>query len=181
MGGGAVEVSALKPHSDNVVCCAFAKDVDLCCTGSNDSSLILWRVTDGWTARLSGHYSCVTCCAFQPGGALLASGSADETLRLWDMVEVLTSESSAPKADEVSIELKEYGGAIQACAFSRSGKSLASASADGLVRVWSVERRTVLKVHSRPLRVCPGSVALVQILQTLQRKQARLPTMPRSD
>lgn len=148
MPPAAVEVTALKPHSDSVVCCTFAPDVDLCCSGSNDNSLILWRVTDGWTCRLTGHTGWVTCCNFQPVGALLASGSADETLRLWDLYAVLTGDSSEVAGDECSVELKEYGGAIQACAFSQSGALLASASADSHVRVWSVETRTITSVRT---------------------------------
>jgi WD40 repeat protein len=108
----ATEISCLKPHAESIVCCAFIPGSDVLCTGSNDNSIMLWRVSDGWTCRLRGHTNWVTCVACQPSGHLLATGSADETIRLWD----LTSLLDAPDGIEVNSSdctLKNYGGSLR--------------------------------------------------------------------
>ena len=99
-----------------MTCCAFSPQDDVLCSGSLDLTLMLWRLSDGWSHRLRGHSGWVTCCCFNPQGSVLASGSADETLRLWD-VEKMLREEAEESDGEHSLLLKGYGGSIRCCRF----------------------------------------------------------------
>lgn len=143
----ATGLSHLKLHSDSVVCCACSDSEELVCSGSFDWTLMLWRISDGWTKRLRGHSNWVLCCAFQPGGAMLASGSADETIRLWNLEAILADIPEEDTANH-SVELKVYGSAVRCCCFSPSGSLLCSGSADKLIRIWEVEKSECVRVLS---------------------------------
>ena len=133
---------SLKAHSNNVTCAGFLRNQDVACTGSQDGTVMMWSVKQGWTHRLRAHTGWVTCLAVQLQGALMASGSADETVRLWHLPAVLEAagdsqvpcpQSASPAATEMSVVLKNYGGCVKCCAFNKSGSLLACGSADNLV------------------------------------------------
>lgn len=133
---------SLKAHSNNVTCASFLRNQDVACTGSQDGTVMMWSVKQGWTHRLRAHTGWVTCLAVQLQGALMASGSADETVRLWHLAAVLEAagdsqvpcpQSASPAATEMNVVLKNYGGCVKCCAFNNSGSLLACGSADNLV------------------------------------------------
>jgi WD40 repeat protein len=85
-----------------------------------------------------GHTNAVTCLAFDPrGGGVLASGSADATIILWNVA------SFQPRA-----VLLGHSRGVRALAFSPNGDRLASAGADGSVRVWDVGRSAALDART---------------------------------
>lgn len=75
----------------------------------------------------------VTALAFSPDGKIFAAGFAytSGTIRLWD------SDSRADRG-----QLTNHTGYVQALAFSSDGEWLASAAADGTIRVWSISDQT---------------------------------------
>ena len=71
-------------HGSHVNSVAFSPNGTLLATGSDDTTIKLWRVSDGAFVRtLAGHTSSVNSIAFSPDGTLLVSGSSDKTVRLW--------------------------------------------------------------------------------------------------
>jgi len=63
---------------------AFSPDGSLLALGNRDSTIKLWRVSDGKLVRtLEGHTGWVLSVSFSPDGRLLASGSFDGTIKLW--------------------------------------------------------------------------------------------------
>ena len=71
-------------HGSHVNSVAFSPNGTLLATGSDDTTIKLWRVSDGAFVRtLAGHTSSVNSIAFSPDGTLLVSGSSDRTVRLW--------------------------------------------------------------------------------------------------
>jgi hypothetical protein len=71
-------------HGSHVNSVAFSPNGTLLATGSDGTTIKLWRVSDGAFVRtLAGHTSSVNSIAFSPDGTLLVSGSSDRTVRLW--------------------------------------------------------------------------------------------------
>ena len=73
-------------HASGVTCCAFNNSTSLFSTGSDDMSIILWKLTTGDCLRtLLGHTKVITSLIFSDDGVLLASGSPDRTIIVWDV------------------------------------------------------------------------------------------------
>jgi WD40 repeat protein len=64
----------------------FSRDGEMLISGSDDDTIILWKVETGEQIyTLEGHDSWVLSVALSPDGKILASGSRDGTIFLWDM------------------------------------------------------------------------------------------------
>jgi WD40 repeat protein len=71
-------------HLLQVNAVAFSPDGQLLASASDDHTVKLWRVTDGFLlATLTGHFEEVTSVAFSHNGEMLASGSMDRNIKLW--------------------------------------------------------------------------------------------------
>jgi len=69
-----------------VLSVAFSPDGQTLASGSDDTTVRLWQVSDGTLLRtLEGHTDTVLSVAFSPDGQTLASGSWDRTVRLWEL------------------------------------------------------------------------------------------------
>jgi WD40 repeat protein len=138
-------VRTLVGHTRGVRSVAFAPSGRILASGSEDSTVRVWRVTDG--ARLlllEGHTSSVSSVAFTPDGTRLASGSEDSTVRVW-------------RADDGARlhRLVGHTGPVWSVAFAPDGMTLASGSEDSTVRVWRADdgvRLRLLEGHTEPVR-----------------------------
>lgn len=75
----------------------------------------------------------VRALAFHPSGKVLAAGGADDVVRLWD-----TRDPRRPAA--LPLGVREHQSAVQAIAFSRDGRLMASAELRGTrIYLWRVE------------------------------------------
>jgi WD40 repeat protein len=97
-------------------------------TDAND--IHLHELPSGRLARtLPGHSNEVTSLKFSPDGARLCSGSSDKTLRVWSV------------GDGDLLASADTPSAINAVCWLADGKQVASAGADGMVRLHSRSRR----------------------------------------
>ncbi|MDX2162140.1 MAG: hypothetical protein SF162_12500 [bacterium] len=78
------------------------------------------------TTRANGHLAYAGVFAFAPDHDLIALGGMDGTIKVWDMI-----------ARESRITFDAGGAAISALAFDAAAGQLASADAQGRVRVWA--------------------------------------------
>jgi len=98
---------------------------------------------------MRGHTEIVFGVAHLPGEQHIITCSGDSSLRLWDL------ESGAQIGDEWRDEGDEAK--VITMALSPNGKTLASGSSEGTVRVWDIETRKVIakwEVHTMTMMVC---------------------------
>jgi WD40 repeat protein/nucleoside phosphorylase len=149
-----IALFVLEGHTESVESVAFAVDGSTIASGSEDGTIHIWSAVSGRLKfALSGHRHGVNCVAFSPDGLLLASASSDRTVRLWNGTESFgTSEDTSFvgfglwESPCPSVELSGHASSVESVAFSPDGMNLASASEDGIIRLWSRADRRLLRV-----------------------------------
>ncbi len=126
---------------------AFFPDGHLLASWSIESTLKLWRVSDGKLLQALKHEGGICSVAFSPNGRLLALGGAG-SIKLWRM------------KDGKLLQTRKHDGYRFKCfpsdrllAFSSDGHLLASGCADGIVRLWRVDDGQLLQMLKHKDRV----------------------------
>jgi eukaryotic-like serine/threonine-protein kinase len=147
------ELAILLGHQEAVLSLAWSPDGTLMASGSKDRTIRLWGGGSGreW-AVLRGHAAPINSLAFtaaeSPGDWRLVSGDGIGRLKFWD--------SSGPGYRA----LRGHTAGVRQCAFSPDGATLATASADGTVRLWDRHTgkvRHVLACHAEKVAFSPDS------------------------
>ena len=128
--------ATLPGHSIGPECVAFDPDGALLATGGHDRTVILWDVAAGKKLKTLYHENLVQGVSFSADGKILAScdglyNRPEEpgAAKLWD---VATRKELLP--------LLPHPGCVFAVAFSPRDNILATACADGIIRLWDVIR-----------------------------------------
>ena len=160
-GGGPVYVSPhtktgkvlptchlIKGHKGPVLDITFSPfHEDLMVTGSDDTSIKLWRIPEGGLDReqgeddalavMRGHRNSVKACVFHPSvSGALATASSDSTVRLWDInssAEIFNSELDLPD-----------GGSISNLSFNYTGSQIVAACKDKMIRFLDFRTSTIV-------------------------------------
>ena len=133
-------VAQLRGHGGPVRALSISADGSEAVSGSFDTSAIRWSLSRNSAAQVvRGHDGAVNAVAYLKDGRI-ATASEDATIAIW----------TAGKA-EPEIVLKGHTAPIAALAVSPDGKTLASASWDHTVRLWSLAGGAprVLEGHSQ--------------------------------
>jgi GTPase SAR1 family protein len=116
----------IKGHTKKVWGLAFDPLGETLASGSEDSTIKLWNVSDGELLHtLRGHQGAVWSVAFDTTGAILASGSGDSTIKLWDTAN-----------GRLLRTLEEHISDVLSVSFDPTRKRLASGDEDSTVKLW---------------------------------------------
>lgn len=158
------------PPIDVVTTLTFSPDGQWLASGSGRTSrsgeIKLWKVADGMLARSlpTPHSDTVMDLQFSRRGDLLASGAADRFLKVHAV------------ADGTRVKSFEgHTGHVLGVAWQANGRRLASAGADGAVKVWNF----VSGEQERSIAVGPKEVSAIQFIDALDEALAAsgLPTI----
>jgi WD40 repeat protein len=120
---------------EEIASAVFTPDGQFLVSGVGESTIKVWRVSDGSLARtFIEDKNSVEKLVISPDGSLLAGGSNNNVIRLMQV-----SDGSLART------LEGHKGLVSTVAFSPDGQLLASGSADKTIKVWRVSDGTLLK------------------------------------
>jgi WD40 repeat protein len=134
-------IATFPGHGDTVYCVAFAPDGKSVVTGGADNQVRVWNPDDDakQTRVVGGFAGAIFRLQFHPDGKTLLACGADKTARIF--------ENFAPKST-----LQGHNDWVYSLALSPDGKTLATGSWDGEVRLWTLEGAKPL----RTILAAPG-------------------------
>ena len=174
------ERSVLRGHSSAVYCVAFSPDGNFLATGGQDKSLRIWQGRDGTPLRsIEGASDAIGGLSFSANGRWLMAEASDGSLVIYRVPEFTEAArfdadfaALAPEGDRLAI-IKGTGVAVVGLpdgtesfarddslyplthvAFDHDGARLVTASADGVARVYDLDRGVVLHLlnHGESIR-----------------------------
>jgi WD40 repeat protein/transcriptional regulator with XRE-family HTH domain len=117
-------------HGSFINSIAFSPDGEILASSGTDSAVRFWNFKSDRPITTLEHSDPVTFVIWNPAGDLLAIGDNKGNIRLWA--------EKTPRSFVSLSSLKGHNNWVDGMAFSPDGSTLASASWDGTVKLWSI-------------------------------------------
>lgn len=133
-------VKKVENHSEAVTCIAVSRDGTLAVTGSLDSLVKIWTLSNGEThTTLAGHKGPITCITFSANGLFVVSGSEDTNLTVWGLtVGLIVSTFSEHRVKPIAVQV------------SHDSKKILSIDESGIHRLWIADSGQQIFVLTKP-------------------------------
>ncbi|WP_414541409.1 WD40 repeat domain-containing protein [Nostoc sp. CCY0012] len=144
-------IRTINPNGGPVWSVAISSDGQTLVSGTEDGNIQIWNFHTGQLLRtIQGHESRVFSVAISPDGETLATGGLDTTIKIWDIYTGELRQAISPKdmaRDSGTLPrtpIAQHNDAVRYVAFSRDGKTLASASWDQSIKIWDLQTGKLL-------------------------------------
>ncbi|GAX72581.1 hypothetical protein CEUSTIGMA_g37.t1 [Chlamydomonas eustigma] len=125
---------------------------DFMATCSKDGKVLIWQVSNSQCiAGLDPQAGDINSVAFSLDGKWLATGHQDGTTRIWGLSSVMAAGVGGANVQATEV-LVGHGADVFSVAFSPDSNHLATASADGTARIWTLGK-TSQATRKPPVRV----------------------------
>lgn len=120
--------------------------------GTTNGAVRIWRSSElQIIAELHGHSGPVRSVAVSANGCILATGSEDGTVRVWDLSNLKSNETSLPDTLDIACIqiLDHHTTPISKVVIAPDNQTLAAASHDGLIHLWTTESSTTFELSQQ--------------------------------
>ncbi|CAN7995425.1 unnamed protein product [Ixodes hexagonus] len=122
----------------------------LALASSRRGQLVVWEwQSESFALKQQGHANNMACVAYSPDGAYIVTGGDDGRVKLWNASDGFCF-----------VTFSEHAAGISGVAFVQSGRAVLSASLDGTVRAFDLQRYRNFKTLAAPRAVQFASLAV---------------------
>ncbi len=147
------ERNRLEGHTKTIISVSYSPDGQHLATTSDDKTAKIWA-TDGTLIATLNHSGPVRSVAWSPDGKMLATASYDDTIKIWnlDRIKVGWVEERNPtqtiQGRNPTQTIQAQQDKITSIAISPDGQTIASAGANGTVKLWTTQGQLKLELKA---------------------------------
>jgi WD40 repeat protein len=162
---------------------SFSPDGKFLATASDNGTIKLWKQDGTFFGNVGKHSDKIQGLSFsrhpKSRDYLLASASTDRSVKIWFLKQSLLSvQPNNPGLHPDRLELSGHDDPVENVSFGSNGKLLASASDDGTIKLWNIDRKLKELWHgdekARSVSFSPDGETIASASHSEEGKQGRI-------